>query len=80
MDWEGVSLACAGRQVQDGDMMLMDMGCEYYAYDSDITCSFPASGRFSADQQARAQLFPSLHVHILSINEALTIECCQDMY
>lgn len=43
----------AGRQVQDGDMMLMDMGCEYYAYDSDITCSFPASGRFSPDQKAR---------------------------
>jgi Xaa-Pro aminopeptidase len=34
-------------------MMLMDMGCEYYAYDSDITCSFPASGRFNADQKAR---------------------------
>ena len=52
--WDEVLAACAGRQVQDGDMMLMDMGCEYYAYDSDITCSFPASGRFSADQQARA--------------------------
>lgn len=32
-------------------MMLMDMGCEYYAYDSDITTSFPASGRFSPDQK-----------------------------
>lgn len=32
-------------------MLLMDMGCEYYAYDSDITCSFPASGRFSTDQK-----------------------------
>ncbi len=23
----------ADRQIQDKDMMLMDMGCEYYAYD-----------------------------------------------
>ena len=31
-------------------MMLLDMGCEYYGYDSDITCSWPASGKFSPDQ------------------------------
>lgn len=31
-------------------MLLLDMGCEYYAYDSDITCSIPANGRFSEDQ------------------------------
>jgi hypothetical protein len=34
----------------------MDMGCEYYAYDSDITCSFPANGRFSPDQEVLQQL------------------------
>ena len=39
-------------------MMLMDMGCEYYAYDSDITCSFPASGRFSPDQKVRLLTSP----------------------
>ena len=33
-------------------MMLQDMGCEYYSYDSDITCSFPANGRFTPDQKA----------------------------
>ena len=31
-------------------MLLLDMGCEYYCYDSDITCSFPANGQFSEDQ------------------------------
>lgn len=39
------------RQLQDGDMMLCDMGCEYYGYDSDITTSFPVSGKFSDDQK-----------------------------
>ncbi|XP_050040083.1 xaa-Pro dipeptidase [Dermacentor andersoni] len=37
--------------VADGDMCLFDMGCEYYCYTSDITCSFPANGRFTADQR-----------------------------
>lgn len=39
------------RALQDGDMCLFDMGCEYYCYTSDITCSFPANGRFTADQR-----------------------------
>lgn len=27
------------------------LGCEYYCYSSDITCSFPASGKFTPDQK-----------------------------
>ena len=30
---------------------LFDMGGEYYCYGSDITCSFPVSGKFTADQR-----------------------------
>lgn len=32
-------------------MLLLDMGAEYHCYASDITCSFPANGRFSEDQK-----------------------------
>jgi len=32
--------------VQPDDMLLLDMGAEYHGYGSDITCSFPASGKF----------------------------------
>lgn len=32
-------------------MLLLDMGGEYHCYASDITCSFPANGKFSADQR-----------------------------
>ncbi|KAJ9534222.1 hypothetical protein QJQ45_006957 [Haematococcus lacustris] len=39
------------RQLASDDMVLVDMGCEYYRYGSDITCSWPASGRFSQQQQ-----------------------------
>lgn len=28
------------------------MGGEYYCYSSDITCSFPANGKFTSDQRA----------------------------
>ncbi|XP_072373863.1 xaa-Pro dipeptidase isoform X4 [Scyliorhinus torazame] len=39
------------KTIRDGDMCLFDMGGEYYCYGSDITCSFPANGRFTADQR-----------------------------
>lgn len=31
---------------------LFDMGGEYYCFASDITCSFPANGKFTEDQKA----------------------------
>ncbi|KAM6195103.1 xaa-Pro dipeptidase isoform 2-T2 [Sarcoramphus papa] len=31
---------------------LFDMGGEYYCYSSDITCTFPANGKFTPDQRA----------------------------
>ncbi|XP_036819723.1 xaa-Pro dipeptidase isoform X1 [Oncorhynchus mykiss] len=40
------------KTIDDGDMCLFDMGGEYYCYSSDITCSFPANGKFSPDQKA----------------------------
>jgi len=39
-------------RLQDGDMCLLDMGAEYHCYCSDITCSYPANGRFTPDQRA----------------------------
>ncbi|NWY30944.1 PEPD dipeptidase, partial [Pheucticus melanocephalus] len=40
------------KTIEDGDLCLFDMGGEYYCYSSDITCTFPANGKFTADQRA----------------------------
>ncbi|OIQ89217.1 Xaa-Pro aminopeptidase [mine drainage metagenome] len=38
------------RCLRDGDMLLIDAGCELDGYASDITRSFPVNGRFSGPQ------------------------------
>ncbi|XP_015667571.1 xaa-Pro dipeptidase [Protobothrops mucrosquamatus] len=40
------------KTIEDGDLCLFDMGGEYYCYGSDITCTFPANGKFTPDQKA----------------------------
>jgi Xaa-Pro aminopeptidase len=37
--------------VADGDLVLVDAGCEYNHYTADITRTWPASGRFTAPQR-----------------------------
>ena len=39
------------RQLADGELVLIDAGAEYRGYASDITRTYPASGRFSPEQQ-----------------------------
>jgi Xaa-Pro dipeptidase len=39
------------RKLTSNDMCLFDMGGEYCCYASDITCSFPVSGRFTKEQR-----------------------------
>ena len=40
------------QQLQDGDLLLIDAGCELDYYASDITRTFPVNGRFSPEQRA----------------------------
>jgi Xaa-Pro aminopeptidase len=38
--------------LRDGDLVLIDAGCEYEYYAADITRTFPVNGRFSKEQKA----------------------------
>jgi Xaa-Pro aminopeptidase len=42
--------------VRDGELVLIDAGCELDSYASDITRTFPANGRFSGPQRALYEL------------------------
>jgi Xaa-Pro aminopeptidase len=44
------------RQLQDGELILIDAGCEYQGYASDITRTFPVNGRFTGPQKAVYEL------------------------
>lgn len=40
------------RQMQDGELLLIDAGAELACYASDVTRTFPVNGRFSREQRA----------------------------
>lgn len=42
--------------LKDGDLVLIDAGCEYQHYAADITRTFPVNGRFSPEQKAIYEL------------------------
>ena len=44
------------RQTQASDLLLIDAGCEYQGYASDITRTFPVGGKFSGAQKAVYEL------------------------
>lgn len=39
-------------RMRDGDLVLIDAGCEYQHYAADVTRTFPVNGRFSEEQRA----------------------------
>ncbi|GGC09670.1 Xaa-Pro aminopeptidase [Marinobacterium zhoushanense] len=49
--------------LHDGDLVLIDAGCELDCYASDITRTFPVNGRFSPEQRALYEL-------VLNTNQA----------
>ncbi|XP_055840539.1 xaa-Pro aminopeptidase 3 [Episyrphus balteatus] len=53
--------------VQSGDMVLMDAGCEYGGYTSDITRTWPISGEFTEPQKVLYDVILTLQKDLLGI-------------
>jgi Xaa-Pro aminopeptidase len=44
------------RQMQDGELLLIDAGCAYEYYNADITRTFPVNGKFTTEQKILYEL------------------------
>ncbi|KAF2901085.1 hypothetical protein ILUMI_05141 [Ignelater luminosus] len=55
--------------VNDGEMVLMDAGCEYHGYSSDITRTWPINGKFNQQQIA-------IYEALLDVQADLIKMCC----
>ncbi len=53
-------------EIKDGDIVLIDAGCEYQLYASDLTRTFPANGKFSPEQKAIYEIV--LRANVEAIN------------
>ena len=49
------------RKLEDGDLLLVDAGCEYDYYASDVTRTWPVNGRFTSEQRAIYQVVLDAH-------------------
>lgn len=52
--------------LQDGDLLLVDAGCEYDGYASDITRTYPVNGRFTTAQRELYEIV--LHAQLQAID------------
>ncbi|KAL9988651.1 hypothetical protein ACROYT_G003121 [Oculina patagonica] len=53
--------------LRDGELVLMDAGCEYHGYASDITRTWPVSGKFSDPQRELYELVLRVHKKCLKL-------------
>ncbi len=52
---------CWAQALLDGQLLLMDAGCERHGYASDVTRCWPVNGRFSSEQAAVYQAVQHVH-------------------
>lgn len=49
------------RRMEDGDLLLVDAGCEFDYYASDVTRTYPVNGRFTPEQRAVYEVVLEAH-------------------
>lgn len=73
----GHAAAPNDRALSNNDMALLDMGAEYHGYVSDITCSYPVSGKFTNDQKVVFEGVLNAQIEVLNHMKpgSLWIDC-----
>jgi Xaa-Pro aminopeptidase len=66
------------RRMQDGDLLLIDAGCEYGYYACDVTRTFPISGSFTRPQQDLYELV--LEAQLASIDATRSGNTLDDVH
>lgn len=64
------------QEIGDGELVLVDAGCEYSMYASDITRTFPINGKFSGEQKAIYDIV--LEAHNAACDAARVGKPCTD--
>ena len=59
------------RKIEDGDLLLVDAGCEYNYYASDITRTFPVNGVFTKPQRQMYELV--LEAQLAAIEQVVCV-------
>jgi len=68
------------RVLNDGELLLIDAGCEYDYYASDVTRTFPVNGRFSAEQRAVYEIvLQAQKSSIAAVKPGVTLEAIHDV-
>jgi Xaa-Pro aminopeptidase len=66
--------------LREGEMVLIDAGCEYEMYASDITRTFPVSGRFTPQQKALYEMVLGVQLRVIeSIKPGVTKTRLQEL-
>ncbi len=66
------------RRMQDGDLVVMDIGAEYGQYTADVTRTIPVSGEFTARQKALYDLVLSTQLTVIdSVRPGMTLRQLQ---
>uniref|UniRef100_A0A7S4Q6I9 Xaa-Pro dipeptidase n=1 Tax=Alexandrium monilatum TaxID=311494 RepID=A0A7S4Q6I9_9DINO len=64
--------------VEQGSLTLRDMGAEYHGYTADVTCTYPVSGAFTAEQRA---VYEAVWEATLAVERAIRPGVCyKDMH
>jgi len=63
----GHSGAPNDRKIEDGEMLMFDMGSEYHCYGADISRSYPSNGRFTEDQKMLYEIVLAAQENALSL-------------